>query len=98
MIEAAKAIKNTENNNNMHCQALDRLVSDEELVASSSQVQLGYKKARRVFDEAKESHLEDFLEKAADIYFGLTLKEVRHIAYDYGKALNKKCPNLGLQT
>ncbi|KAF2905806.1 hypothetical protein ILUMI_00374 [Ignelater luminosus] len=55
-------------------------------------LQSSYKKARRGFDEAEESYLEDYLKKAADIYFGLTPKEVRHLAYNYGKALNKKMP------
>ncbi|KAF2904165.1 hypothetical protein ILUMI_02009 [Ignelater luminosus] len=32
------------------------------------------------------------LKKAVDIYFGLIPKKVRHLAYDYGKALNKKMP------
>ncbi|KAF2889112.1 hypothetical protein ILUMI_17061 [Ignelater luminosus] len=65
MIEAASAVKNTENpvsirkagrDLNVHCEPLERYcrkVSDEELAVGSSQVRLGYKKARRVFDEQK---------------------------------------------
>ncbi|KAF2894165.1 hypothetical protein ILUMI_12008 [Ignelater luminosus] len=41
---------------------------------------------------AEVSHLEDYLKKAANIYFGLTPKKARHLAYDYGKALNKTVP------
>lgn len=55
-------------------------------------LRMGYKKPRIVFSEEEEMELESYLKKASDVYFGLTPMEVRQLAFDYGKALNKSLP------
>lgn len=80
----------------VHCKALERFckkVTHAELAAGQSQVEFGYKKTRIIFTDEEESRLEEYLKKASDIYFGLTPKEVRRLAYDYGKALGKVIPH-----
>ncbi|KAI5718190.1 hypothetical protein M8J77_017673 [Diaphorina citri] len=53
---------------------------------------MGYKKNRQVFTEDMEKMLEDYIKKASDIYYGLSPKEIRKLAYQYGSALNVSMP------
>lgn len=79
----------------VHCKTLERFykkVTEQELTEGKTLIKLGYKKARAVFNQEEENRLEEYLKKASDIYFGLTPKEVRRLAYDYAKALSKEMP------
>ncbi|KAJ3666433.1 hypothetical protein Zmor_001875 [Zophobas morio] len=73
-------------------------VTPEELANNITKVQMGYQKPRQVFSEEEEMQLENYLKKAADIYFGLTPKEVKRLAYDYAKALGKVMPQKWIDT
>lgn len=44
---------------------------------------VGYYRNRQVFTDAQETELANYIKKAADIYYGLTPKEVRKLAYEY---------------
>ncbi|XP_047145179.1 uncharacterized protein LOC124818387 [Hydra vulgaris] len=46
-----------------------------------------------VFTDLQEGLLEQYVTKASDIYFGLPCKEVRKLAYQYGKANSIKMPH-----
>ena len=51
-------------------------------VMGSRDLDIGYKPSRQVFLEAQESGLEDNIVHAANIYFGLSPKDVRVLAYE----------------
>ena len=48
--------------------------------------------SKQVFSEAQESELESYIKKAADIYFGLSPKDVRVVAFQCAKKFNIKMP------
>ncbi|KAF2906155.1 hypothetical protein ILUMI_00013 [Ignelater luminosus] len=56
--------------------------------------------ARRVFDEAEESNLKDYLKKAADIYCELTPKEAANLTAgpDWFSGFPKRSPCLSIRT
>lgn len=110
LLRAAQAVKNNDQpisirkaaeEYNIHYRTLARFckkVTDEGLASGSSTVQMGYKKIRQVFTTDEELELENYIKKASDIYFGLTPKEVRKLAYDYATALNKSFPQIWSDT
>lgn len=52
---------------------------------------VGYTKNRQIFTDQEELALEDYLKRAADIYYGLTPYETRKLAYEYAKKITKTC-------
>lgn len=54
---------------------------------------VGYVKVRQVFNDDEENNLSKYLQRAADIYFGLTPLEVRKLAFQYACALDRKFPD-----
>ncbi|XP_011870541.1 PREDICTED: uncharacterized protein LOC105563512 [Vollenhovia emeryi] len=56
------------------------------------ELQPGYLKIRRVFDAEKENLLVAYVMKAADIYYGLSPKEIRKLAFQYAQVANIKMP------
>ncbi|XP_074026655.1 uncharacterized protein [Leptinotarsa decemlineata] len=54
---------------------------------------VGYFKNRQIFTELQESNLTDYIKKVADIYYGLTPKEVKRLAYLYATSLHLTVPN-----
>ena len=48
---------------------------------------------KQVFSEAQESELESYIKKAADIYFGLSPKDVQVSAFQCAKMFNLKMPS-----
>ena len=53
---------------------------------------VGYTRNRQVFTDAQEIMIVEYLLKASDIYFGLSSKECRKIAYRFAKANRIKIP------
>ena len=49
--------------------------------------------SKQVFSEAQESELESYIKKAADIYCGLSPKDVRVLAFQCAKKFNIKMPS-----
>ena len=49
--------------------------------------------SKQVFSEAQETELESYIKKAADIYFGLSPKDVRVLAFQCEKKFNIKMPS-----
>nr|XP_047137401.1 MFS-type transporter clz9-like [Hydra vulgaris] len=47
----------------------------------------------KVFTDLQEGLLEQYVTKASDIYYGLSSKEVRKLAYQYGKVNSIKMPH-----
>ncbi|XP_045036644.1 uncharacterized protein LOC116925953 [Daphnia magna] len=53
---------------------------------------VGYSKSRKVFSSAHENDLEEYLHQSADIYYGLSPKEVRKMAWHYASMLELNFP------
>ena len=49
--------------------------------------------SKQVFSEAEESELESYIKKTADIFFGLSPKDVRILAFQSAKKFNIKMPS-----
>lgn len=47
----------------------------------------------RVFSDAEENKLTDYLKNMANLHYGLSPKQVRFFAYELAVAYNKKIPN-----
>lgn len=54
---------------------------------------VGYKNcSKQIFNDIEEVKLEKYLMKCSDIYFGLSPKEIRKLAYQYAVAVKAKIP------
>ena len=51
--------------------------------------------SKQVFSEAQESEFESYIKKATDIYFGLSPRDVRVLAFQCAKKFNIKCHRRG---
>ena len=56
------------------------------------QLQVGYKKNRMVFSEMQEMQLVEYVDKVAKLYYGLSPKEIRKLAYEFAGANNVNMP------
>ena len=76
-----------------YCKKLRAASSDE---GSNSQdapkVTSGYAKARQIFSDAQEQELVQYLLDASKMFFGLSAKETRKLAYEFATALGKEVP------
>lgn len=45
-------------------------------------ITMGYNSAKKVFSSAQEDEIAEYALKSADIYFGLSAKDLRQLAYD----------------
>ncbi|KAJ8966940.1 hypothetical protein NQ314_003217 [Rhamnusium bicolor] len=67
--------------------------SDEEIKAGNApNTVVGYIANRQVFTSEQETQLSDYVKKAANIYFGLSPKEVRRMAFVFASSLNLRMP------
>ncbi|KAL0858974.1 hypothetical protein ABMA27_010833 [Loxostege sticticalis] len=55
-------------------------------------VSMGYNSAKKVFSEDQEKIISNYLQRSADIYFGLSSKEVRRLAYELAVSYNLNRP------
>lgn len=53
---------------------------------------VGYVKVRQIFSDKDEENLVEYLQKCADIYYGLSPHAVRKFAFEYASALNRNYP------
>jgi len=73
-----------------YCQ---KKVSVQELTGSSvPSFPVGYQRNRQVFTDQQEQLLVEYLVKASDVYFGLSPKAARRLAYDYASKLQRSMP------
>lgn len=54
---------------------------------------VGYVPNRKVFTLEQEDALEDYIKRSSDIFHGLSVKQVRKLAYEYAQNLNVNYPN-----
>lgn len=60
--------------------------------SGSDNISVGYARAGRVFSDEQEKELAEYMKKAAKLYYGLTPKEVRSMAFQYALRNNISCP------
>lgn len=53
---------------------------------------VGYFNGRQIFSEEQETLLSEYLKRASDIYYGLTPKELRKLAFQYATVNNLQIP------
>ncbi|KAL4134942.1 hypothetical protein QTP88_006622 [Uroleucon formosanum] len=57
----------------------------------------GYRPHTRIFDSCQETMLSNYLKNCADMYFGLSSKDVRQLAYEFAIKLNIKVPTYWIE-
>jgi len=80
-----------------HVQKIKKKVSegtnnDSSLVPSTVHIQAGYARARQVFGDHEEAELVTYLTEASKMFFGLSAKETRKLAYEFAINLGKSVP------
>lgn len=63
------------------------------LKTSTDVVSFGYKSHNRVFTDDEEAKLGDYIKYTSDLYYGLTTKTVRNLAFQCAKKFEKKMPS-----
>ncbi|CAM1331982.1 Uncharacterised protein r2_g4084 [Pycnogonum litorale] len=74
-----------------YCQKMSQDEIEGTNVIPSTSV--GYLPNRRIFNEFQEKQLTEYIEKASDIYHGLSPKEVRKLAFQYADSCDVKISN-----
>lgn len=99
MMQAVKAvgpgnsIRSVAQDYNINYRTLSRYCKKIKKKGDSAEViSVGYVKIRQVFSDAEENMLSEYIQRAADIYFGLTPVEIRKLAFQYADALKRKFP------
>lgn len=68
-------------------------ITDEQLKGDDEvTLRVGYAAHRKVLSDDQEKELSTYLKQAADIYYGLSVKEVRQLAYQFAESTNKTIP------
>lgn len=74
-----------------HCSLL-RYIRKRDASKDEENQDMGYKPHNRVFNEEQERELSKYLIRCADIYFGLSKKDVRKLAYELTTKYNLSRP------
>lgn len=94
-----KSLRSTARLFNMDYRTLSRYCKKiplNELVDEATSVPsmpLGYRSYRHILNDEQERKLVGYIQKASDIYFGLTPMEVRRLTYQFSVALKVKIPD-----
>ena len=68
-------------------------ITDEQLKGEDeTTLRIGYAAHRQVLSDGQEKELSTYLKQAADIYYGLSVKEVKKLAYQCAVGVNKTIP------
>ncbi|XP_033180906.1 tigger transposable element-derived protein 6-like [Mastacembelus armatus] len=73
-----------------YCKSLQKLRDQ----GSSDLPSVGYRSNNKVFSEVQEKNLADYLTQAADLYYGLTPREVRKFAFQLAVTYNITHPQI----
>jgi len=59
-----------------------------------SELNLGYKGPKQVFIVRQEKMLSEYIKNSADMYFGLTPRDIKQLAYQFAHKLGLKYPEV----
>lgn len=90
ILNDGKSIRTAANEFHIPRMTLSRFM---EKLKSQEQVTMGYTKSMQVFNTEQEKILKDYLLKTSAIFYGLTPKNVRSLAYHCAVKFDIKCPN-----
>lgn len=99
-----QSVRSTARLFNMDYRTLSRYckkISINDLVGEATSVRpvpLGYRSYRHIFSDEQEKQLASYIQKASDIYFGLTPTEVRRLTYQFSVAHQVKIPERWTET
>ena len=82
---------------NIHFATLSRYVKKRKTQIEGNlahNLEVGYKKPRLIFNIAQEKELVTYLLEASSIYYGLSAREVRELAYNCAKKAGLKMPEI----
>lgn len=85
-----QSLREAARNHDVNYKTLSRYVKKH--TASGDIAHVGYKKVRRVFSDDLEQLMTDYIKKAAQIYHGLTPKNIRELAFKMAKSNNVTMP------
>ena len=68
-------------------------ITDEELSADNVTIRVSYASHKKVLTDDQEKELSTYLKQSADIYYGLSVKEVRKLAFQFAEYANNAIPN-----
>lgn len=77
---------------------LCRYVKQAKQFGATGGLSFGHNGHQAVFDKSQETVLAKYLRTAANIYFGLSQKDVRILAYECASAFKKQCQSRGRKT
>lgn len=86
MVENGCSIRKSAKENGVNYKTLSRYVKIKSSTGSLDTATFGYVKSRLVFTNEFESLLVDYLVRAARIFHGLTITELRNLAYELAVA------------
>lgn len=80
-MKAGSSLRTAAENGLNHC-SLFRYIRKRDSNGNGDNQEMGYKAHNRVFTQQNERELSKYLIRCADIYFGLTKKDVMKLAYE----------------
>ena len=86
LVESGASIRNAAKEKGVNYKTLSRYVKLKSSTGSLVTAKFGYSKGRQVFSNEMESLLVEYIVHAARIFHGLTITELRTIAYDLAVA------------
>lgn len=99
VILEGKSIRSSRLKYNIPYKTLHRYVTklkatgeDSSQVSNIQLTHVGYIKSRQILNDTEEIALVEYVKKAADIYYGLTPREVRKLAYQFAIKNGSKVP------
>jgi len=94
VIDDRASIRSTAKAHNIHYSTLCHYVLNLKAARAVNQPALrpGYKSNRKVFSDDEEMAIATYLSTASDLYYGMSPKDARSLAYQCAVKFNIRCP------
>ena len=90
VVQEKQSFRDAARNHDVNYKTLNRYVKLHNTGGDIDEV--GYKKARQVFSKQVEDHMVEYVKRAAQIYHGLTPRNIRELAFKMAKSNNLRMP------